>query len=647
MKIYFLIIFLGLAALSDVSAFDSVLFAEKNTIAADLRTSIEISPDSFDYRVDYVSANISFKTLPYENQKVLLYSTNPESSLTADGASFYWKNPSEKSLTASIHSLVEIQRWQPKIGRKVDFPIRNLNPELLPFTRPSPQIDSDNKEISMLASELADGEDDLYNVVFNIANWTNRNVNYNLSTLDSNVSLPASWVLRNRQGVCGELTDLFIAMVRSLGIPARFVTGIAYTDSPLFPERWGAHGWAEVYFPGYGWVPFDVTYGEFGFIDAAHIKVSDGLSPSDTRIEIISEALGRNFGIRSDELDIDAEIISSDGFFPPDFSMSAIPLKDDVGFGSYNLIELSLINLRDYYISTEITAGNTSGLHVDNPERHILLSPGERRVEYFLVKADEDLDRRYIYTFPLSFYDSSQRQVSTSFSSQFKSPLFERSYFSDFFHSSIKNYFPGLNLSCFPSKGNYYEYERPFVNCSVENTGNTLLSGVYACSDSCIEFELPISQKYYFSFPAASGISSVSVSAAGIVSSSDVDISVSDNPVIVISNVGYPKSVKHGKSFNVSFILEKRSLSSAKNVSVSISNSDLLIERLDFSRELVLGAETDGLAEGPNILDLKMRFEDDNGREYNSQTQVSFVVEKMSLWQRIVFVFRKLIGIFQ
>ena len=70
---------------------------------------------------------------------------------------------------------------------------------------------------------------------------------------------PATWVYDNRQGVCDELTGLFISMLRELGIPARFVSGVSYTNLPEFAKPWGGHGWAEVWFPDVGWVPFDVT----------------------------------------------------------------------------------------------------------------------------------------------------------------------------------------------------------------------------------------------------------------------------------------------------------------------------------------------------------------------------------------------------
>ena len=60
--------------------------------------------------------------------------------------------------------------------------------------------------------------DDLFIVVYKLAEWVKTNVNYDLSTLTASVSQKASWVLDNKEGVCDEITNLFIALSRALGI---------------------------------------------------------------------------------------------------------------------------------------------------------------------------------------------------------------------------------------------------------------------------------------------------------------------------------------------------------------------------------------------------------------------------------------------
>ena len=58
--------------------------------------------------------------------------------------------------------------------------------------------------------------------------------------------------LATGKGACRDLTVLFMTACRSLGIPARFVSGYqAHADTP--DGRRHLHAWAEVFLPGSGW----------------------------------------------------------------------------------------------------------------------------------------------------------------------------------------------------------------------------------------------------------------------------------------------------------------------------------------------------------------------------------------------------------
>lgn len=67
----------------------------------------------------------------------------------------------------------------------------------------------------------------------------------------------------NRTGYCEFYATAMVMMVRSLGIPARVATGFApgerQSDGTYLVREAGAHAWAEVYFPGYGWEIFEAT----------------------------------------------------------------------------------------------------------------------------------------------------------------------------------------------------------------------------------------------------------------------------------------------------------------------------------------------------------------------------------------------------
>ena len=64
------------------------------------------------------------------------------------------------------------------------------------------------------------------------------------------------YVLANGHGDCGQVALLYITLVRSLGIPARWESGWM-----IHPDEVNWHDWAETYFEGVGWVPTDQSFG--------------------------------------------------------------------------------------------------------------------------------------------------------------------------------------------------------------------------------------------------------------------------------------------------------------------------------------------------------------------------------------------------
>ena len=64
------------------------------------------------------------------------------------------------------------------------------------------------------------------------------------------------YVIANRHGDCGQVSLLYITLMRCLGIPARWESGWM-----LHPGAKNYHDWAETYFEGVGWVPTDASFG--------------------------------------------------------------------------------------------------------------------------------------------------------------------------------------------------------------------------------------------------------------------------------------------------------------------------------------------------------------------------------------------------
>ncbi len=89
------------------------------------------------------------------------------------------------------------------------------------------------------------------------------------------VSLPSAVeVLRTRVGDCNEHTALYVAMARSLGLPARIAVGLVYLRGAFY-----YHAWPEVWIaetPGRGlWLPVDPTLNQFP-ADATHVRLARG-----------------------------------------------------------------------------------------------------------------------------------------------------------------------------------------------------------------------------------------------------------------------------------------------------------------------------------------------------------------------------------
>lgn len=74
----------------------------------------------------------------------------------------------------------------------------------------------------------------------------------------STIECIPQYVIDERHGDCGQVSLLYISLMRSLGVPARWESGWM-----LHPNEKNYHDWAEVYFEGIGWVPVDTSFGRY------------------------------------------------------------------------------------------------------------------------------------------------------------------------------------------------------------------------------------------------------------------------------------------------------------------------------------------------------------------------------------------------
>ncbi len=97
------------------------------------------------------------------------------------------------------------------------------------------------------------------------------------------LATPLEEVFKNRRGVCQDFAQLQIACFRSLGLPARYVSGYLETDPPPGKPRFvgadASHAWVSFYCHGIGWLDVDPTNNVMP--GARHIAVAYGRDYDD------------------------------------------------------------------------------------------------------------------------------------------------------------------------------------------------------------------------------------------------------------------------------------------------------------------------------------------------------------------------------
>lgn len=133
----------------------------------------------------------------------------------------------------------------------------------LPITLPA--------DVGALARKLTQGMRNEYAMVNAVQTYLQNTYPYettNIPVPGPHQDYVAQFLFQSKRGYCNNFSSAMAVMLRTLGIPTRWVTG--FTEGTLNPQYNGpsaqyivsnvdAHSWVEVYFPKVGWVPYDPT----------------------------------------------------------------------------------------------------------------------------------------------------------------------------------------------------------------------------------------------------------------------------------------------------------------------------------------------------------------------------------------------------
>lgn len=137
---------------------------------------------------------------------------------------------------------------------------KELKTELRLYQLPSQYIVWDQEIIDFAKTCLKDQES-MFEGVLNLMKKIF--TEFKFSSGATNINTPLKTVLRERKGVCQDFSHLAIACIRSVGLPARYVSGYIETLPPKGTVKLegsdASHAWISVYVPEMGWCEFDPT----------------------------------------------------------------------------------------------------------------------------------------------------------------------------------------------------------------------------------------------------------------------------------------------------------------------------------------------------------------------------------------------------
>lgn len=586
-----------------------------------IKNTVRFDPEGGAYRMEEATGRLSWWPREDPLQEILSITTAPEAVKSGEQYVFRWERPGPQEDLA-LAARIETRNAIVPVHRKVPFPLEDIPREERRYLD-SYEITDQSESIQRLAQELAAGKDDAYEVVYSFADWTTRNVEYSLQSLGQPAIQRASQVLASRQGKCDELTALFISLNRAAGIPARFVAGYSYTENG--GPRWGGHGWAEVWFPEVGWVPFDVTYGEYGYLDAGHVKLKVSPDAKETSIEY--SARGVDFSLKTEPLDISVAPVRLVPAQESGLSISLDAPYRKVGFGSTILILATIENAHPYYVATRLDLSQTSATSMlsDNYQ-NVLLKPRATRVVPFLLRLDEDLESGYRYEFPFEVRTRLGERSSIVIDAAEHYPVYDKQGL-----EIPPEDIPDVPFTIFcEQQAPVYSGERAAHTCTVEGvSGDT----VEICSDECER--LALEDGRFVLLRNETGVAAITARIAGRESRFFVATSMVEPLTFAID-----LSAPHAVEMEETFVLFANVSGNAPEgtATLHVGREEAREHLSGLPTQLQFAVPASALRPGKNELTLTIDARDALAKDYSHSQAIEVTLVNVSFWHRLRFL---------
>jgi transglutaminase-like putative cysteine protease len=120
-----------------------------------------------------------------------------------------------------------------------------------------PETITKHKDILDILNEIGCENKTIIEIAQQCNNYIFNNFTYTKGI--TNIETTVDEILDHKKGVCQDFAHVLLQLVRTAGIPARYVSGYICPNESGLRGEGATHAWVEIYTPNQGWLGLDPT----------------------------------------------------------------------------------------------------------------------------------------------------------------------------------------------------------------------------------------------------------------------------------------------------------------------------------------------------------------------------------------------------
>lgn len=204
----------------------------------------------------------------FENQEVLqfelLITNNPHVDISTD----YYGNKVGNFNSLEPHKELVIEaRSSVRVNHSGKIPeidtitakdlVHDIEKSIYLQSLSTPEIIGNQKEIDHILKKIKTIEKPIIALSQECNNYVYKHFTYTKGI--TNIETTIDEILEHKKGVCQDFTILLLQILRTAGIPSRYVSGYICPNESGFRGEGATHAWVEIYSPTQGWLGLDPT----------------------------------------------------------------------------------------------------------------------------------------------------------------------------------------------------------------------------------------------------------------------------------------------------------------------------------------------------------------------------------------------------